>query len=143
MTSNTEQARIEAVLAAVDQGHRDKDPAAIGAQFASDAVIFDLAPPLGHGLDVPGLAAWLDTWDGPIDQEWRNLTVKADGDLAFCHGLCKVSATTKSEGQRAEWWQRVTVCLSRAEGSWKIVHEHSSVPFYMDGSDRAATDLQP
>jgi ketosteroid isomerase-like protein len=28
-------------------------------------------------------------------------------------------------------------------GAWKIAHEHTSVPFYMDGSFRAAIDLKP
>ena len=28
-------------------------------------------------------------------------------------------------------------------GTWKIAHEHTSVPFYMDGSFRAAVDLEP
>lgn len=143
MNTDAERAAIEAVLEAVRQGHHDKDAAAIGAQFAPDAMIFDLAPPLAHRLDVSGLAAWLDSWKGPVDQELRDLTITVSGDLAFCHGLCKVSATTKSGGEHAEWWQRVTVCLSRINGSWKIVHEHASVPFYMDGSFRAAIDLRP
>jgi hypothetical protein len=68
MHLDTDKTAIEAVLRSVRQGHYDKDPAAIGAQFAPEAVIFDLAPPLGHKLDVPGLAAWLDNWDGPVRQ---------------------------------------------------------------------------
>jgi ketosteroid isomerase-like protein len=28
-------------------------------------------------------------------------------------------------------------------GGWRITHEHNSTPFYMDGSDKAALDLQP
>jgi PhnB protein len=40
-------------------------------------------------------------------------------------------------------WIRATVCLRRIEGEWKIAHEHTSVPFYMDGSARAAVDLKP
>jgi hypothetical protein len=28
-------------------------------------------------------------------------------------------------------------------GKWAIVHEHVSVPFYMDGSYKAAIDLKP
>lgn len=28
-------------------------------------------------------------------------------------------------------------------GGWKIAHTHSSVPFYMEGSYRAAVDLHP
>jgi ketosteroid isomerase-like protein len=143
MNTNAEKAAIEAVLEAVSQAHRDKDAVAIGARFAPNAVIFDLSPPLAHRLDVPGLAAWLDGWEGPVDQELRDLDITVGGELAFCHALCKVSATTKSGGERAEWWQRVTVCLSRMGDGWKIVHEHTSVPFYMDGSSRAAIDLQP
>ena len=143
MNTDTEKTAIQAVLNAVCQGLHDKDAAAIGAQFALDAVIFDLAPPLAHSLDVPGLSAWLNGWDGPVDQEWRDLTIAVSGDLAFCHGLCKMTATTKADGQHAQWWQRTTVCFRRVGSGWKIAHEHSSVPFHMDGSFLAATDLQP
>jgi ketosteroid isomerase-like protein len=38
---------------------------------------------------------------------------------------------------------RGTVGLRRIDGRWKITHEHASVPFYMDGSYKAAVDLQP
>ena len=38
---------------------------------------------------------------------------------------------------------RSTVCFRRVGRTWKIVHEHASVPFCMDGSYRAATDLAP
>jgi len=143
MNTDADETAIRAVLKTVGQGHHDKDATTIGEQFAPDAVVFDLAPPLAPRFDHQGLAAWLDTWDGPVAQEWRDLTVTTGGDLAFCHGLCKVTATTKSDGQRAEWWQRATVCLRRVDGGWKIVHEHTSVPFHMDGSFRAAIDLQP
>jgi len=40
-------------------------------------------------------------------------------------------------------WFRTTVVLKKVSGRWQIVHEHTSVPFYMDGSLRAAVDLQP
>src|SRR5262245_54722011 len=127
MTINAERVAIEAVLDAIRQGHHDKNSAAIAAQFMTDAVIFDLAPPLAHRIDVPGLAAWLDTWDGPVDQESRDLTIATSGDLAFCHGLYKISARAKSDSQLIEWWQRITVCLRRINGAWKIAHEHTSV----------------
>jgi ketosteroid isomerase-like protein len=38
---------------------------------------------------------------------------------------------------------RETLCLEREADSWRIVHEHTSVPFYMDGSMRPAFDLKP
>lgn len=142
MTFDKDKASIAAVLGAVREGHRRKDAAAIGAQFATEAVLFDLAPPLAHGFDVPGMAAWLDKWEGPVEIEERDLKVVVSGDLAVCYGLQKVAAIT-GEGESAEWWQRLTVCLARTDGEWKIVHEHTSVPFHMDGSFRAAVDLEP
>ncbi|MDT7608895.1 MAG: hypothetical protein QOG96_3398 [Pseudonocardiales bacterium] len=33
--------------------------------------------------------------------------------------------------------------LRKIDGSWRIVHEHNSTPFYLDGSLRAALDLRP
>jgi PhnB protein len=38
---------------------------------------------------------------------------------------------------------RETLVLERREDGWKIVHEHTSVPFYMDATLRPAFDLQP
>ncbi len=49
----------------------------------------------------------------------------------------------KTDGEVIDLWRRQTFGLKRVRGAWKIVHEHSSVPFYMDGSYRAAIDLKP
>jgi SnoaL-like domain len=38
---------------------------------------------------------------------------------------------------------RQTLSFRKIDGEWKIAHEHASVPFYMDGSFRAAIDLKP
>ena len=40
-------------------------------------------------------------------------------------------------------WFRSTVCLRKHDGSWPITHEHTSTPFHMDESLRAAVELQP
>jgi ketosteroid isomerase-like protein len=37
----------------------------------------------------------------------------------------------------------MTLGCRRIDGAWKIVHEHASVPFAMDGSFRALVDLKP
>ena len=96
MTIDSDRMEIEAVLEAVRRGHHDKDAAIIAGQFAPGAVIFDLAPPLAHGVEVRDIAGWLDTWDGPVEQENRDLTIRISGDLALCHALQKTSARTKS-----------------------------------------------
>jgi PhnB protein len=129
-------------MKAISDGLRDKDAAAIVAQYTPDAVLFDLAPPLAHRIDTAGLAHWLDTWDGPVDQQLRDMKIIVRGDLAFAYGFIHVSARRQS-GENAAWWMRATACLTRQDGVWKIVHEHTSVPFYMDGSFQAALDLTP
>ena len=40
-------------------------------------------------------------------------------------------------------WTRSTVVFRKEGGAWKVMHVHSSVPFYMDGSRKAAVDLKP
>jgi ketosteroid isomerase-like protein len=49
----------------------------------------------------------------------------------------------KTDGEVIELWFRQTFGLKRSRNGWKIVHEHGSAPFYMDGSFRAAVDLKP
>ena len=79
-----------AILALIEdmaKARYDKDPWAIAAPYAPDAVIFNLAPPLAHrGIDIAETQAWLDTWDGPIEIEPRDFHVTVSGDAGFCHG---------------------------------------------------------
>ncbi|UJR85115.1 YybH family protein [Sandaracinus amylolyticus] len=143
MTKRDDETAIRAVFETLSAAFRERDAVRIARQYAPDALIYDLAPPLGHvGMDTKSLEAWLATWQGPIEHTIRDLRISTDGDLALAHSLVHVGATTK-QGERAEWWMRATAGLRRANGGWKIVHEHTSVPFHMDGSFRAATDLEP
>jgi PhnB protein len=111
--------------------------------FAEDVVSYDLAPPLAHvGPGRQGLQDWFDTWDGPIAFAMGDLIVETGGDIAFAYGLGHMTGT-KKDGAKVDLWARVTVCLGRRDRAWKITHQHTSVPFHMDGSFRAAVDLKP
>jgi uncharacterized protein (TIGR02246 family) len=139
-----DEANIRAVIESVHRAHHRKDAAAIAALFERDAAIFNLAPPLSHrGVDIEETKAWLDTWEGAIDLESRDLRITVSGDCAFCHGFYRMSGTPKAAGRHVSFWMRATVFLRRSEDGWRIVHEHTSVPFYMDGSLRPAFDLEP
>jgi uncharacterized protein (TIGR02246 family) len=122
---------------------RAKDVDGVMAHYTADSVTFDLAPPLiSTGADAKGLQAWFSTWRGPLGYEIRDLNITAGDDVAFCHGLNRLSGT-KTDGEKADVWFRLTLCLRRIGGEWRIAHQHESVPFYMDGSYRAAVDLKP
>lgn len=140
----TDEAAIREVIEARHKAHHNKDAAAIVAPYAADATIFNLAPPLVHrGVDLKEKQAWLDTWEGPVDLESRDFEFTVSGDFAFGHGFLQMTGTSKPAGRQIGFWMRETVCLHREDSGWKIVHEHASVPFYMDGSLRPAFDLKP
>lgn len=143
MTIEADKTQIRALIAGIDKAHHARDAAAIVEPYTSDALIFDLAPPLARKMLKGEVASWLATWEGPVERESRDFVITLEGDLAFATGYFGVRATSKEDGQRASWWCRATLGLRRIEGAWKIVHEHISVPFSMDGNFLAVLDLQP
>ena len=78
-----------------------------------------------------------------MEIEPRDFTVRVSGDLAVAQGYMRLSGTKNGAAQSISFWMRVTLCLELAKGGWRIVHEHQSVPFYMDGTVRPAFDLEP
>ena len=142
MSSTTDRTEIEALFQRLAGAHAEHDADAIVDAYAPDAVIYDLAPPLGQrGMDRDSIAAWLAGWEGPIRIDSRDVELAIDGSLAFVSALNRMWG--RQGGQDQEMWYRTTLCLRRAGGRWRIVCDHASVPFYMDGSYRAAVDLKP
>lgn len=137
-----DEVAVRAVLASLEAAMSARDAAAVTALHAPDAAIYDLAPPLGDRFDEAVLAGWLASWAGPVSERWGELKVEISGDLAICRGFVHVIAPAK-DGEDAAWWMRRTMALRRGSDGWRIVHDHTSVPFYMDGSNRAALDLEP
>ncbi|MFC3226464.1 YybH family protein [Marinibaculum pumilum] len=143
MHGNDDVAALRALIEGWVQALKDKDAAAVVACGASGLTAFTLAPPLvSDSTDATGLQAWFDTWQGGLGYELRDLEIAAGGDLGHAHFLTRLDGT-KTDGSDAGLWFRQTLCFRRLEAGWRIVHLHQSVPFYMDGSFRAAVDLMP
>jgi ketosteroid isomerase-like protein len=68
--------------------------------------------------------------------------ITAGDNVAFCHCLNRLTGT-RTTGEKVDVWFRHTLGFRNVDGRWKIAHDHESVPFYMDGSDKAAIDLKP
>lgn len=139
-----DEAVILKLIAGMAKARYDKDAEAIAGPYAQDAAVFNLAPPLRHtGIDVPETRAWLDTWDGPITIEPRDFHVRIVADTAVAWGYMRMQGTKIDPPAKPNFWMRETLVLERQGGTWRIVHEHTSVPFYMDASARPAFDLEP
>jgi ketosteroid isomerase-like protein len=137
--STAEEEQIRAVIADRAAAMHDRDAERFVVHYAPQIVKFDLPPPLVYAgpqaRDAEALRAWLAGHPGgPVGYEIRDLTVTVGGDVAFCHSLVQLGGAL---------WFRCTLGLRKIDGQWLVTHEHNSTPFYMDGSDKAALDLQP
>lgn len=122
-----------------------KNLATLQKFYAPDVVLYDAAPPLfteGVMTLARNLAEWFGSWPGPIGLELKELQVHASGDVAFCHSLNHLTGKRTGESD-TDVWMRMTLGWRKIDGSWLIVHEHSSVPFYMKPPYKAALDLKP
>jgi uncharacterized protein (TIGR02246 family) len=140
-----DEAQIRALIDGWAKAISAKDINGVMANYAADIVTFDLAPPLEYtGTDAlkKSLQEWFSTFRGPVGYEIRDLCITTGDDVAFCRSLNRISGA-RTDGEETNVWVRTTVGLRKIDGKWLIVHEHSSVPFYMDGSGRAAVDLKP
>jgi ketosteroid isomerase-like protein len=125
----------------------------LGGSFAPDWVAgitgiriltFDILPPLHYqGINAyrKNFEAWFAAVQGPIEYETRDLRITTGEDVAFCHSLNRVKST-RVTGETSETWVRVTVGFRKMEGTWRITHEHVSVPCDMEMS-HALLELQP
>ena len=144
-TNPTTEAQIRALIDGWTKAFRAKDVNGVTTYYATDIVTFDLAPPLRYtGVDAlrKGLEEWFPTFRGPVGYEIRDLSITAGDDMAFSRSLNRITGT-RTDGEQTDVWVRATACYRKIRGNWKITHEHVSVPFYMDGSYKAAVDLKP
>lgn len=139
----TDETQIRKLIDDWAHALRNKDANGVLSNYAPHLVHFSLAPPLvSTASDAKGLNAWFATWQGTIGYQIRELRITGSGDVAFSHSLNRMHGT-KTDGAKADLWFRHTLCFRKIGGKWKIAHEHESVPFYMDGSFKAAIELKP
>ena len=107
-------------------------------------VAFDIVGPLKYvGTDAyrKDYQEFLDLYQGPVDVEFRDLTIVAGDKVAFAHTLERISGTLKN-GEKSEVWVRATECYRKTHGHWLAVHDHISVPADLE-SGKAALNLKP
>jgi ketosteroid isomerase-like protein len=133
--------RIDSWLTAL----RAKDVDALMLHYQPDVLLYDLAPPLLHrGADGyrKSWQEWFDSFQVSVGYEIHDLSITAGNDVAFSTSLNRISGM-RTTGEQTDVWIRATVGYRKRNGKWFVAHEHVSVPFYMDGSFKAAIDFKP
>jgi ketosteroid isomerase-like protein len=143
-TPARKETRIRELLDAQAQSLRARNVDALMTHYAPSEITYYLPAPLQRvGADAyrKNFEAWFGSMQGPIDYELRDLHLAASGDVAFGHYLGHVRST-RTTGEKADYWVRVTAGFRKIDGAWMIVHEHISVPVHME-TMKAAFDLRP
>ena len=132
-TTTQDEAEIRERLTAWTRALQAKDLNALMALYAPDVVTFDLMPP--H--QVPDAAhyrknfeRWFASMDGPMEYEPHDLHVCVADSVAL--SFCKSHVTGKhANGEKADYWVRVTTEFQKVNGEWMVGHEHVSMPARM------------
>lgn len=112
--------------------------------YTPDMVAFDIVPPLKD----TGADTYRKTWektfkrfDGPIGIEVRDRNIVPGDKVAFAYQLLHLSASM-TNGQKIDFWERMTLCFVKTNGKWLIMHEHVSVPADLR-TGKAVLNLKP
>jgi ketosteroid isomerase-like protein len=138
------EAEIRALMRDRVEAVRAKDAVRLMSHHADDVVAYDLLEPLqykGAGALQRRARQWFDGYDGAMTYEIRDLVVVPGHGIAFCHGLHHVAGRLRT-GQQVDMWWRATQGWRLIDGKWRIVHEHSSLPFDM-ASGKVSFELKP
>ena len=129
-TSDDKQAILE-LMSKWRTALEKKDVAAMTEDYLPDALLFDACPP----YKTEGVEGIRQVWENCLPyfpdefkSEHRDLQIHVDGDVAFVHGVHHF-VPTPADHPCGQTWMRITIGLKRVDGSWKVAHEHVSIPF--------------
>jgi ketosteroid isomerase-like protein len=137
------EAEIRRLIDTLVDSIRTADLDGLKTCFASDVVSYDVGPrlqDLGVEAKVKNWAEAFAVFQPPIGYEIRDLTITAGEDVAFAHGINRLSGTL--DGHRFGPWVRWTAGFRKIDGTWLILHDQVSIPVdHVSG--KALVNLEP
>lgn len=128
---NEDQQAIQTLIAQWAKAVSAADLDAILACYAEDVEAYDAIGKLRfQGLEAYG-AHWRECMsycEKGMVFEVQEPRVRVDGDLAVSYFPVRCGGENE-KGEEQVGWMRMSSAYQRINGQWKIVHEHSSVPF--------------
>ncbi|WP_308993444.1 nuclear transport factor 2 family protein [Mariniflexile litorale] len=142
-----EEDKIRQLKENLSRAIREKDAKKANKLFVKNCVLFLMAPPLMEKFDeglegLNNLENWFLTFENGIGLETKELEITNNSDIAFLSSLEHLTGK-RTDGSETDIWFRETLGLQKIKGEWKVTHQHQSFPMHMDGTDKAATNLEP
>ena len=130
--TSPDEAQIRELIAKWRRALEAKDLDGLTADYAPDALLFDVKPP--HRLQGP--AAIRQVWEqcfphfpAKFKSEHHDLKFVVGEDVAFVYGLHHIKPIDPPNHPAGQSWIRVTACYKKVNGRWLVAHEHVSMPF--------------
>ena len=121
---------IRALIERWARAVREEDRAGIRADHDSEMLMFDVPPPfLSQGLDAY-MKTWEEFWScagKPVAFDLRDVKITAGKAVAFATAIGQCTNVGPS-GKREPLEFRLTMCLRKMNGRWRVMHEHHSLP---------------
>jgi uncharacterized protein (TIGR02246 family) len=97
--------------------------------YDKDARLFDVRDTLQHKDLNSYRAYWNECFKSTngFNYDLHDVQIDVSEDWALCTMLSNTHGTDP-DNKNVEAWLRVTVGLRKKDGTWKVVHEHVSVP---------------
>ncbi|MGH3049886.1 MAG: YybH family protein [Gaiellaceae bacterium] len=128
-----EDRTIERLLEAYAAAVRAKEVDDFVALYDDDVRVFDM----WGRWSYDGVAAWREMaveWFGSLGTEqvaveFEDVQTVVGGDVAVAHAFVTFTSLSSEGDELRSMNNRLTWALEKkADGSWKVVHEHSSAP---------------
>jgi len=121
---------IQALIQRWARAVREENMSGIRADHDPEMLMFDVPPPfLSQGLD-----AYMATWETflswsekPVVFDFHDVKITAGTDVAFVMAIGGCAGVGPN-GKREELEFRLTMCLRKIDGRWRVMHEHHSLP---------------
>lgn len=130
-TIEQDEADIRRLIHAWSTALEAKDVAALLADYAPHAVLYEACPPYKtEGVDNIR-QVWehcLPYFPEQFTSEHRDVVIHVAGDVALMHGVHHI-IPTPPDHPCGQTWMRVTIGFRRLQGRWQVIHGHVSLPF--------------
>jgi len=134
----TDHDDVVALLGRYSDSAYRKDVEAFMSMYASEVRVFDL----WGSWEVKGASSWRDGIAGWFESlgagrvvcEFTDVEVFTGGDLAALSAMIQYSGESPEGAIEREMANRLTWTLTRVNGVWRVIHEHTSAPVDMGSS---------
>ena len=138
LTGDVKQAKeIEILMQEWSEALHQKDAELMTHYYSKEAKVFDL------GSQTENREAYKNLWiscfpyfGDNIAIERKRITIHAADGLAFLYGYSRITGA-QTDDPAAHAWCRLTVCYQKIKDTWKVVHEHISMPIDFENNQPA------